>query len=91
MARQALLCHGCGGSFPHRHGAGLFCSQECEEQHRAAQEIMEEALRAAGFNQSADVCNLWERDGVHISIEKVMREGLHQALAQHQRAVDERL
>lgn len=44
--------------------------------------MIEEALGKAGFSQMKDVPNLWEKDGMHLSIEKVIREGLDQALAQ---------
>ena len=88
---QPILCHGHGGTVPHRVGADLHCSKECEEQHRAAQQLMEQALRDTGFNQSQEVPNLWERQGVHISIEEVLREGLDSTLARHREAVQERL
>lgn len=89
MARQ-LLCHGCGGLFFHRHGAGLHCLDQCEAQHVAVKKETEQALRKAGFNQSVDICNLWELDGVHISIEQVMREGMDETLARHRAAVRDR-
>ena len=82
-----LFCHGHGGQFAHRRGADLHCSNECAGQHRAAQQLFERALSDAGFHQSQDVPNLWELDGVHISIEQVMREGMDQTLARHRAAV----
>jgi len=88
---QKLLCHGHAGHFSHRHGADIHCSKECEEQHHAVQQFLEKALRDTGFNQRKDVPNLWERDGVHISIEEVMREGLDPTLARHREAVNARL
>jgi len=36
----------------------------------------EVALSAKGFTQVSEVPNLWAKDGVHISIDQVMREGL---------------
>jgi hypothetical protein len=66
----------------------LHCSEECASQHRADQAVSEEALRNAGFHQVESIPNLWELDGVHISIEKVMREGLDQTLAEHREAVE---
>jgi hypothetical protein len=90
MASQ-FLCHGCGGLFSHRHGAGLHCCNQCESQHVAVKEQTEEVLKQAGFHQNADVCNLWELNGVHISIEQVMREGMDETLARHRAAVTERV
>jgi hypothetical protein len=86
-----MLCHGHGGKVSHRRGADLYCSKECAEQHRAAQSIFEQVLRDTGFSQMKDVPNLWERDGVHLSIDEVLREGLDSTLARHREAVDARL
>jgi hypothetical protein len=80
------LCHGHAGPFTHTHGADLHCSSECAGQHRAAQQIFEKALTDAGFNQVKEIPNLWERDGVRISIEQVMREGMDETLARHRSA-----
>lgn len=88
---QPILCHGHGGKVHHRHGADLHCSPECAAQHRAAQQIFEQVLKDTGFRQVSDVPNLWQREGVHLSIEEVMREGLDSALARHRQAVEERL
>lgn len=85
---KVLQCHGDGGLFPHRHGADLHCSEECAGQHRVAQTLFEQSLSHAGFHQVKEIPNLWERDGVHISIEKVMREGLDQTLAEHRAALE---
>jgi hypothetical protein len=87
MARRGLHCHGHGASFPHRAGADLHCSEECAGQHRAAESLFVKALQNAGFHQSEAVPNLWERDGVQISIEQVMREGMDETLARHRAAV----
>lgn len=91
MARQSLHCHGHAGLFPHRHGAGIHCSPECEAQHRADQLAAEAELQKAGFTQSKEIPNLWELNGVHISIEEVLREGMDKTLALHRAAVAERL
>lgn len=88
---QPVLCHGHGGKVPHRRGADLHCSHECAEQHRAAQSIFEQVLKDTGFSQSKETPNLWQRDGVHLSIEEVMREGLDSTLARHREAVNARL
>lgn len=88
---QPLHCHGHAGQFRHQHGADLHCSHECREQYRAAQLMFEEALRQAGFSQVKDVPNLWLKDGVHLSIDEVIREGMDQTLAKHRAAVEARL
>ena len=88
---QPLLCHGHAGSFPHRRGVGLHCSKECEARHLTDKQIVEEQLKHAGFTQVKEVPNLWERDGVHLSIEEAMREGLDSTLARHQDVVASRV
>ena len=88
---RPLQCHGHGGDFVHRRGADLHCSHECAEQHRAAQLIFEQVLRDTGFSQVKEVPNLWQREGVHLSIEEVMREGIDPTLARHRAAVEARL
>jgi hypothetical protein len=90
MAQPGFRCHGCARAFHHRSGADLHCSKECEERHRADQQAMESALKNAGFHQLKEIPNLWERDGVHLSIEQVMRNGFDQSLAEHRRAIKER-
>lgn len=40
-------------------------------------------LRKAGFEQHADVLNLWVKDGVAISEEQAKKIGLTKALARH--------
>ena len=71
---QPLRCHGHGGDFAHRRGADLNCSKECEAQLRAAQSIFEKVLEDTGFSRVQEVPNIWKREGVHLSIEEVMRE-----------------
>lgn len=88
---QPILCHGHGGKVPHRRGADLHCSKECEAQHRAAQQLFEAALQDTGFSQVKETPNLWLKDGVHVSIEQVMREGFRQTLDQHRESVEARV
>lgn len=88
--RNPLLCHGHAGEFQRGRGADLHCSTECAGQHKVAREMFEKALTDAGFNQVKEVPNLWEQNGVHISIEQVMREGMDETLARHRAAVRDR-
>lgn len=52
--------------------------------------MFEATLADTGFIQVKEIPNLWVKDGVHVSIDEVMREGLHPTLARHQQAVRER-
>lgn len=87
---QPLHCHACGRLFPHRRGADLYCSPKCEAQDKAAHGLMQIALHDAGFSQVKEVPNLWLKDGVHISTDEVLREGLAPTLAKHQAVVNDR-
>ncbi|HLW79301.1 MAG TPA: hypothetical protein VKU44_06845 [Terriglobia bacterium] len=90
MLNHKFHCHGCGGQFQHRPGADLFCSAACREKHEARQDDAEGQLRTAGFRRYLSTPNLWEKGGVVISIEQVLREGLDHALNRHAQALEQR-
>jgi hypothetical protein len=90
MARAKVFCHGCEKATISHQGGDVFCSDECRKQHAAAKLMFEAVLKDTGFVQSKDVPNLWARDGVHISIEEVMRSGIKETLARHQASCEAR-
>ncbi len=91
---QPKLCHGCGKTFTPDPatggGAQLYCSMACalEAQNRNTQIVA--GLKAAGFEQNAEVPNLWAKDGVSVSIEELMHHGLEAVLQRHRRIVAEK-
>jgi hypothetical protein len=84
--RRVLLCAGCGDKFPHAHGADRFCDDDCREDHKAALAEAERAILSNGFSRDEATPNLFHKDGVAISIEQVMDEGMDNVLAAHDRA-----
>jgi len=87
---KPLVCHHCGlPAVERRHGGDLTCSPDCQENFHKARAAAEDALRASGFTQHVDVPNLWGKDGVHLSIDQVIREGFEPSLALHGETVQE--
>lgn len=84
--RRVLLCVGCRETFPHAPGADLFCGDDCRKEHKAALAEVEGDLLSKGFSRDKATPNLFHRDGVAVSIEQVMHEGMESVLAKHDRA-----
>jgi hypothetical protein len=82
-----LFCHGCGKTYTHSHGAGLYCSAGCEGETKTRQAVEEEKLKAKGFTQHADAPHTWTKDGVSIPIELVIRQGHDVAIQTHAETV----
>lgn len=80
------MCVGCGENFPHVPGADLYCSGDCRKEHEAALAEAAKVLLSEGFSRVKATPNLFHRDGVAISIEQVMDEGIESTLAAHDRA-----
>ncbi len=83
--RARLICHHCGRPHDNRLGGDITCSPECRERFAKAQKAAAEKLTAAGFVQNAEIPNLWAKNGVHISIEQVIREGFEKTVAAHKK------
>lgn len=83
MAGRPVRCHHCGGRKPSQHGGDLPCSQECRDGLTAAKAAAEKHLDICGFVRVPGILNLWEKGGVHISIDQVMREGLEETIQRH--------
>lgn len=81
--RQPLRCAHCGEEFPRVACAGLFCGDDCKQQHAEQMVKAVEDLKAAGFEPHAEVSNLWVKDGMAISVEHVKQIGMEQALKLH--------
>lgn len=86
-ARAKLSCHSCGRLHRSDHGGDLHCSAECRDQAAKDRAAVEQELIAAGFTRHAEIPNLWEKAGVHISMDQVIREGFEETLAQHAAAI----
>jgi len=82
-------CHGCGRKFPHSPGSDLHCSDECRDKGEQVRRDAAFSLEKLGFAQSEHAPNLYEKDGVAISVEQFMKEqGI--ALEKHAKAVAQR-
>jgi hypothetical protein len=86
IARE-LACRTCGRSFLHKPGAGLHCTTKCEENYADAIADAKQCLEAAGFVVSPAAPNLYVKNGVAVTIEQVIHEGLEETLAAHDAAV----
>ena len=82
-----FLCHGCGRSFPHKHGAGMYCSPGCEGETLTRKAVEEKKLQERGFTQHSDAAHTWVKDGVSIPIELVLRTSHDEAIKTHAEAV----
>lgn len=89
IQRAKLVCHHCGRLASSDTGGDLTCSADCRGRYATARNSAEQGLSAAGFVKHADVSNLWAKDGVHISIDQVIREGFEQTIARHKAAAAE--
>lgn len=87
MPQKPPVCHHCGKPVPREHGGDLTCGPDCRSRFLSAREASSTELRALGFTEHAETPDLWGKDGVHISIDQVIREGLEETLARHAEAV----
>ena len=87
MAKSKLLCHHCRRLFTTQHGGDLTCSPDCRAAFAQRREEAILSLRNSGFQPVAGFLNLWEKGGVHISLEQVIREGLVTTIERHAEAV----
>jgi hypothetical protein len=83
-----LKCHSCGRPHVSQLGGDLHCSPACQQ--AAADQVADvcKQMEACGF-YPGEVANLWEKGGIHISLEQVMREGLEATLQKHADALAE--
>jgi hypothetical protein len=88
MAKPVRCLH-CGRSKVSKLGGDLTCSPDCRKAWAARRTAAEAALRSNGFTQYPEISNLWAKDGVHLSIDQVIREGIETALARHSDATAE--
>lgn len=86
-ARAKVACHSCEAIKVSPHGGDIHCSPECRKQAEAIRVVMADTLDFHGFTPVAAVPNLFVKDGVHISIEEALREGIEKTLARHKEAV----
>jgi hypothetical protein len=70
------MCHHCRQRKVSVHGGDITCSEECRVELAKAHLAAEKELQSNGFARVPGILNLWEKDGRHISLAKVMRHGL---------------
>lgn len=87
---KALRCHHCGRLHVSNLGGDLYCSPACRDEFAKRYAESEAALMTCGFQPVAGILNLWEKGGVHISLDQVIREGLHQTIGRHADALADR-
>lgn len=84
---RPVLCHFCHLRKVSVHGGDLHCSVACRKNAAAVKQEAEVKLASNGFTRHERVLNLWEKNGAHISIDQVIREGLAPTLGRHAAAV----
>lgn len=84
-----LRCHQCGNLYVSKLGGDLTCTPECATANVASRKDAIEKLEICGFVQSTGILNLWEKGGVHISLDQVMREGIGITIERHSNALAE--
>lgn len=80
MPKAKPVCMTCTG--PVKYGA-LYCSDECEAQNDNGHWDSGKALEQKGFKRDGETPNLYIRDGVAVSLERVKAVGLDKAVLQH--------
>jgi hypothetical protein len=83
---KPVLCHHCRRRKVSPHGGDATCSPACRRGLAKSRQEAEGKLTQLGFTQVARVLNLWEKGGVHISLDQVIREGIDPTIARHSAA-----
>jgi hypothetical protein len=84
-----VMCHHCKRRRATRYGGDLYCRVSCQQAAAQAKQDAVAQLVAAGFTQVPRVLNLWVKNGVHLSIGRVLHEGFATAIARHSAAAAE--
>jgi hypothetical protein len=66
----------CGRETPR---GALYCCATCFKVYSDLQQRTREELVAAGFTQHGETPNVFEKDGVLVSLEQVMKHGIDEA------------
>jgi hypothetical protein len=83
MAKQQTRrfpCRNCGAM---TETSFLYCKQQCHDEFIEKRRTAKADLLAAGFVQHPEARNTFLHDGVSVSIEQVMRDGLEQTIKAH--------
>ena len=81
-------CHFCHKSVEHSDLIdGLFCSTTCRDAHAAQDEAIRQLLIDDGFTQHPTIQNVYVKDGVAVTTDEVLANGIDNALAAHTRAL----
>lgn len=89
---RAKACHYCGKHDTEtvmQQNGGRFCSDGCAIAYQSDIEKAATSLAANGFERSPETPNLYTKDGVSLTVEEVMNEGLGSSLARHTAIVAE--
>jgi hypothetical protein len=73
---------------PRVSGAGLHCGDDCEKEHQGQIEADRNSLFSSGFTLS-EVPNVFEKDGVSLTLGEVKHVGIDKALVIHAQTVSE--
>ncbi len=85
MAKAKPLCRTCGKVS--QYGA-LFCTEKCEAAHIKKRSAYVSRLEMEGFERDPAFSNLFVKDGIAVSLEKIEHAGMDQTLLEHGHAVD---
>lgn len=83
---KLVTCLQCRRKLPIQYG-DLFCSPKCRKENAAAKVEVEHTLALQGFEPVKGILNLWVKDGVHLTTDQVMHEGLAISTEKHAEAV----
>jgi hypothetical protein len=87
-AAKPVLCHHCKRKEVSHLGGDITCSTKCRTALAKRKETAAGQLTAAGFALVPGILNLWVKNDVHISIDRVIREGIA-VFQQHTEVVQE--
>jgi hypothetical protein len=80
MAARAPRCKRCGGAVKY---GDLHCGVKCRDAMKLLALEHEAALRAAGFVRHAKAPNVWLKDGVAVTRERMAKRGMDKTLVDH--------
>ncbi len=83
-----LYCHGCGARFRRYAGADLHCRPECGEKHAAKIDEIKKTLASSGFEVHPEAENVYMQEGIALTVEQVLHEGIDRVMERHRQARD---
>lgn len=83
--RKCHFCFGMTTEATARQFAGRFCSKACVDGHGSAHESARKHLKESGFEQHPEAPNVWMKNGVALTEQEIVHDGIELCLDRHSR------